>query len=102
MDTRVKPAYDDCASPHPKLLRQHENLARARDAGPAAVEFGHQGLQRFPTHGAIERGLVRELVTGLMQCGIAAAPEPPRLLDAERPGGIGQRLPAIPLTERGS
>src|SRR5439155_22760961 len=49
-----------------EFLRQHEDLAGALDLGPAAVEFGDQRLQRFATRGAIERGLVRELIRCLM------------------------------------
>src|SRR5260370_24627309 len=93
---------DEKQSPRPELLRQHEYLARARDFGPAAVEFGDQGFQRFPFHGAIERSLIGELVTRLMQRGIVHAPAPPRLVDAERLGGIGQMFPMIPRIERGS
>src|SRR5258707_7654173 len=87
-------------SPRAKFLRQHENLARARDLGPAAVPFGDQRLQHFPAQGAIERGLVGELVTRLMQRGIAHAPEPPCLLRAKRLQRVGQMLAVIPLVKR--
>ena len=83
-----------------EFLRQHENLARTRDIGPVAIEVGDQPLHVRAIHGAIERGLVGELVARLMQRGIADAPEPPRLLDAKRLGGVGQMLSAVPLIER--
>src|SRR3977135_3512758 len=100
MDTRVKPAYDDRVSFRLELFREHENLARARHVGPAAVEFGDQRLERVPARGAIERGLIGEFISRLMQRGIADTPEPPRLRGAERLYGIGKMLALIPLIER--
>ena len=47
-----------------------------------------------------ERGLIGELVHRLVQRGIREAPEPPRLLDAERLGGVGQMLVLIPPVKR--
>src|ERR1700712_1401819 len=45
-----------------EFLRQHQHLARALDLGPAAVEFGHQPFHGITAHGAVERGLIGELV----------------------------------------
>ena len=49
-------------SSHSELLGQHQNLPTARHLGPGAIEFGNQRLLRIATRGAIERGLIGELV----------------------------------------
>src|SRR5258708_29352991 len=92
--------YDKGASPRAELFREYKNLACTGDIGPAAVELGDQRFQRIAAHRPIERGLIGELVTGLMQGGIAHAPEPPRLLDAECFCRVGQMFPIIPFIER--
>src|SRR5258708_29307482 len=92
--------YDKGASPRAELFREYKNLACTGDIGPAAVELGDQRFQRIAVHRPIERGLIGELVTGLMQGGIVHAPEPPRLLDAECFCGVGQmcRCPGRPTS----
>src|ERR1700733_13790225 len=65
-------------SPRRKLLRQHQNLARARDAGPVAVEVGDQPLHVVAVHRALQRGLVGEFISRLIQRGVCKAPETPR------------------------
>src|SRR5258708_37252357 len=92
--------YDKGASPRAELFREYKNLACTGDIGPAAVELGDQRFQRIAVHRPIERGLIGELVTGLMQGGIVHAPQPPRLLDAEGFCAVGQMFPMIPLIER--
>src|SRR6202007_659342 len=78
----------------------NENLARALHLRPAAIEFGGQRRQCITTHSTIERGSIDEFATRLMQRGIVHAPEPPRLLDAERLDRVGQMLPVIPRIKR--
>ena len=91
---------DDIGSPRGKFLRQHQNLARARDAGPVAVEVGDQPLHVVAVHGALQRSLVGEFIGRLMQRGIANAPEPPRFPGAEHLCRVGQMLPAVPDIKR--
>src|SRR3954466_9932214 len=78
------PAFAGTTHSPAKILRQHQNLPRARHAGPAAVELGDQRLQRVAAGGALKRGLVGKFIHRQVQRGIAGAPEPPRLLHAER------------------
>src|SRR5260370_42475871 len=59
------------------LLGEQKKLAGAGDVGPIAVEVGHQPLQVIAIHRPVKRGLIGELVGGLMQRGIADAPETP-------------------------
>src|SRR6266446_2019281 len=82
-----------------ELFRQHQKLARAGDPGPVAVKVGHQPFQVIAVHRPVQRGLVGELVGRLMQRGIAEAPEPPGLFDAERFCRVGKMLLAIPPVE---
>ena len=91
---------DNAASSRcPKLLRQHHDLAGAGDIGPAAVEFSDQRLQRIAAGAPLKRRQVGEFIRGLMQRGLADAPEPPGLLDAERFRGVGQMFLLVPLIE---
>jgi hypothetical protein len=85
-----------------EFLGQHEGLARARDIRPVAVEIGDQPFHVGAIDGAIERGLVSELIGRLMHAGIGKAPEPPGLRNAERPRRVGQMLVAVPRVKRGA
>ena len=83
-----------------EFLGQHEGLAGARDIRPVAVEIGDQPLHVGAIDGAIERGLVSELIGRLMQARIGKAPEPLGLGDAERLRRVGQMLLAVPRVKR--
>ena len=46
-------------------------LARARDARPVAVEVGDQPFQFRTVHRPVECGLIGDLISRLMQAGVA-------------------------------
>src|SRR5260370_7670404 len=81
------------------LLGEQKKLAGAGDVGPIAVEVGHQPLQVIAIHRPVKRGLIGELVGGLMQRGIADAPETPGLFDAERLRRVGRMFLPVPPAE---
>src|SRR5258705_5438851 len=67
-----------------EFLRQHENLARALDLGPAAVPFGDHSLQYLSTRYAFKPGLNGGIKSRLNGPGIADASETARPLRFQR------------------
>src|ERR1700720_2007909 len=82
-----------------ELFRQHQKLARAGDPGPVAVKVRHQPFQIVTVHRLVQRGLVGELIGRLMLRGIAEAPKPPGLFDAERFCRVRKMLLAVPRSK---
>src|SRR5215471_12314463 len=84
-----------------QLLDDFQNLASAWDAvAPNAIEIGDQRLDRFGTDQRLRLGHIGELVKGVVDRGIAPAPEAPGPLGAKGPEGPGQVVGRIPMVER--
>src|SRR3954452_9688219 len=104
-DATVSPRRDErwlnpLVSRRAKFLGQDEHLAGAGNAGPVAIEVGNQPLHFLAAGGAVERGLVRELIGRLMHGRVRDAPEPPRLLRTEGFHGVGHVFGGVPSVER--